>query len=111
MLVAKKFFSAVFGTIAFLYIVVFLPIMPVVAPLGLLATAYASMSTIGAVLCLLGTIAIPLAMPVSSYFICLKLVEKKYFEACLYSLLPFLVAVMAFIWMMIVIMAHNIVFG
>ena len=111
MAVFKKSFSIIAGVIAFLYFVVFLPIAPFVAPMGLLATVYPSMSTIGAALCFLSTSAIIVAMPISACLICVKLSEKNYLEVCLYCLLPLLVALGALLWIMFLIAIHNLVFG
>jgi hypothetical protein len=108
MVVFKKSFSIIAGAIAFLYFVIFLPLAPFVAPMGLLATVYPGMSTIGAVLCFLSTSSIIVAMPISACLICVKLSEKKYLEVCLYCLLPLLVALGALLWIMFLISIHNL---
>ena len=97
--------------IACLYIIIFFPIAPFVAPLGLLATAYSNMTTTGAILCLLGTSTIPLAMPISSYFICIRLAEKKYLKVFFYCILPFLCALGAFLWFIFIVSLHDLFFG
>jgi len=111
MFVCKKIFSFVTRMVACLYVIIFLPIAPFVAPLGLLATAYSNMTTIGAILCLLGTSAIPLTMPISSYFICIRLSEKKYIPVLFYCILPFLCAVAAFFWFIFIVYLHDFFFG
>lgn len=110
MLVYKKCISIIFIMIACIYIIICLPMIPFVAPLGLLSTAYSNMTTVGAILCLLGTITIPLSMPVSSYFICVRLAEKKYLKAFFYCVVPVLCSLGALLWFFFIVSLHDIFF-
>jgi len=103
----KKLISILYGILAFIYIIAFFPAITFIAPLGLLATVYSSMSTTGAILCFLGTSIPPLSMPFSSYFICVRVAEKKYGKAFFYCLLPFLCALGAFCWCMFIVSLHT----
>jgi hypothetical protein len=106
LLVFKKCFSILSITISCLYIVLFFPVIPIIAPLGLLASAYSKMSTIGVAFCFLGTCSIPFSMPFSSYFIWIKLAENKYGKVLFYLIFPFLYSLGIFLWFLFINAIH-----
>lgn len=88
-----KFFSYTFFLA---YIVLFIPALIYIAPLGLFILDRDGVGTIAAISCLVATASIPLSMAVSIYFMIKysKLPLQMFFSACL----PFGAAVFALVW-------------
>lgn len=90
---------------SFLYIILFLPALPWIAPLGALVTARDGVGTVATFSCIIATSLIPLSMPVSSYFMLRH--SDRPGKMFLFACLPFGMVVLAFLWADLILWLHE----
>jgi hypothetical protein len=94
MLVLIKFAKKVANLIIVIFFIAYayllIPAFVYMPILGLFAFSCANMSSLGALICVLGMLSVPLSMVGSLYFICTRNDEKNYFKLLFFCIMPFI---------------------
>ncbi|MES2274156.1 MAG: hypothetical protein V4487_08180 [Chlamydiota bacterium] len=103
----KKIGSFVGNASIFIYLILFLPALIYIPPLGFFSLASSDMSTGGALLCVLGAATVPFSMPVSIYFTCKNSSDSQIKKRLFFSCLPVFCSIFAILWAELIRFLHH----